>query len=260
MRTSATVRGGHSPAATTSSKPTSTSRCPAGTTSTCHVFSSPVTVEGVEGSLKLHSFSSRLALDNVVGPVSGQDIQRPVSIREKSWAANQTIQVETFSGGIDLRLPDEAQGSVTFNSFSGRTEFRAAAHAPHIEPAQHPSRARRRRRWHPALQDVQRQRQNRPVIRQTTDTIGGCPPARAGRHALVSTAVEAESDVRREPRTPSAARIATEGKFLRLAETRGADTVDERFLVKGVTYGTFAPDAQGYQFPPLSSRSPPTSG
>src|SRR6185295_7223506 len=26
---------------------------------------------------------------------------------------------------------------------------------------------------------------------------------------------------------------------------------DERFLVKGVTYGTFAPDAQGYQFPSL---------
>ena len=25
---------------------------------------------------------------------------------------------------------------------------------------------------------------------------------------------------------------------------------DERFLVKGVTYGTFAPDAEGYQFPP----------
>src|SRR5580765_3438333 len=38
-------------------------------------------------------------------------------------------------------------------------------------------------------------------------------------------------------------RIVTEGKFLRAG--------DERFLVKGVTYGTFAPDADGYQFPPL---------
>jgi GT2 family glycosyltransferase/DNA-binding beta-propeller fold protein YncE len=35
----------------------------------------------------------------------------------------------------------------------------------------------------------------------------------------------------------------TEGKFLRAG--------DDRFLVKGVTYGTFAPDAQGYQFPSL---------
>jgi GT2 family glycosyltransferase/DNA-binding beta-propeller fold protein YncE len=59
----------------------------------------------------------------------------------------------------------------------------------------------------------------------------------------VSTIVEAESDVRRESRTPSTARIATEGKFLRVG--------DERFLVKGVTYGTFAPDANGYQFPSL---------
>ena len=59
----------------------------------------------------------------------------------------------------------------------------------------------------------------------------------------MSTAVQAESDVRREARTPSTARIVTEGKFLRV----GA----ERLLVKGVTYGTFAPDAQGYQFPSL---------
>ena len=37
--------------------------------------------------------------------------------------------------------------------------------------------------------------------------------------------------------------IATDGKFLRAG--------DRRFLVKGVTYGTFAPDAEGYQFPSL---------
>jgi O-antigen biosynthesis protein len=39
----------------------------------------------------------------------------------------------------------------------------------------------------------------------------------------------------------SAERIAADGKFLRVG--------DERYLVKGVTYGTFAPDAQGCQFP-----------
>jgi len=39
----------------------------------------------------------------------------------------------------------------------------------------------------------------------------------------------------------SAERIAADGKFLRVG--------DERYLVKGVTYGTFAPDAQGSQFP-----------
>ena len=59
----------------------------------------------------------------------------------------------------------------------------------------------------------------------------------------MSTAVQAESDVRRKARTSSSARIVTEGKFLCAG--------DERFLVKGVTYGTFAPDAQGYQFPAI---------
>ncbi len=39
-------------------------------------------------------------------------------------------------------------------------------------------------------------------------------------------------------------RVAIDGKFLRA----GTD----RFLIKGVTYGTFAPDAEGYQFPPLA--------
>jgi GT2 family glycosyltransferase len=41
--------------------------------------------------------------------------------------------------------------------------------------------------------------------------------------------------------TASLGRVRTEGKFL------GTD--EGRFLVKGVTYGTFAPDADGYQFP-----------
>ena len=38
------------------------------------------------------------------------------------------------------------------------------------------------------------------------------------------------------------ARAIADGKFLQIGGSR--------FLVKGVTYGTFAPDAQGYQFPP----------
>src|SRR5438552_11247496 len=40
---------------------------------------------------------------------------------------------------------------------------------------------------------------------------------------------------------PAGARATADGKFLQIG--------DERFLVKGVTYGTFAPDADGCQFP-----------
>ena len=39
-------------------------------------------------------------------------------------------------------------------------------------------------------------------------------------------------------------RIFVNGKFLQAG--------NQRFLVKGVTYGTFAPDDRGRQFPPLA--------
>jgi GT2 family glycosyltransferase/sugar lactone lactonase YvrE len=48
--------------------------------------------------------------------------------------------------------------------------------------------------------------------------------------------------VKRSTRASSPnARASADGKFLQIG--------DERFFVKGVTYGTFAPDAEGYQFP-----------
>ena len=67
----------------------------------------------------------------------------------------------------------------------------------------------------------------------------------------MSTAVQADSEVRTHATPELAARIVTDGKFLR-ADSPGASGADGvRFLVKGVTYGTFAPDSDGYQFPPL---------
>src|SRR4051794_3057359 len=48
------------------------------------VFSSPVTVDGVEGSHRLHGFSSRLVLNDVSGSISAKTFSGSVSIREKS--------------------------------------------------------------------------------------------------------------------------------------------------------------------------------
>jgi putative adhesin len=84
------------------------------------VFSSPVTVEGVEGAHTVHGFSSRLVLTDVSGPLQAKTFSGSVSIREKSWEPSQSIDVETFSGSIDLRVPDGASGTVTFKTFSGR--------------------------------------------------------------------------------------------------------------------------------------------
>jgi hypothetical protein len=83
------------------------------------VFSAPVTVEGVEGSHTVHGFSSRLSLSDVAGPIQAHTFSGSIVIRETSWEPNQTIDVDTFSGNVELHIPDSARGSVTFNSFSG---------------------------------------------------------------------------------------------------------------------------------------------
>ncbi len=83
------------------------------------VFSSPVSVTGVEGPHKLHGFSSPLVLTDVTGSVQAHTFSGSVSISQTSWTSNETIDVDTFSGGITLHVPDTARGTVTFNSFSG---------------------------------------------------------------------------------------------------------------------------------------------
>jgi GT2 family glycosyltransferase len=65
----------------------------------------------------------------------------------------------------------------------------------------------------------------------------------------VTTALQADPEVRRDTALRSDVRVVADGKFLRLVRANGAELADDRFLIKGVTYGTFAPDAQGYQFP-----------
>ena len=85
-----------------------------------NVFSSPVTVTGVEGSHKIHGFSSKLQIEDVTGSVQAHTFSGSVEIRAKTWVENQSIDVDTFSGNVQLHVPDNARGSVTFNSFSGR--------------------------------------------------------------------------------------------------------------------------------------------
>ena len=60
----------------------------------------------------------------------------------------------------------------------------------------------------------------------------------------MSTAVHVDPEVRHDAPPASTVRVVADGKFLRAG--------NDRFLVKGVTYGTFAPDAEAYQFPSLT--------
>src|SRR5262245_6263215 len=83
------------------------------------VFSSPLTVTGLEGTHRVHGFSSRVRLENLTGPIRVNTFSGPVDIRTATWGADQSLDIDTFSGSVDLRVPDTAAASISFNSFSG---------------------------------------------------------------------------------------------------------------------------------------------
>jgi hypothetical protein len=83
------------------------------------LFSSPLAVEGLEGSHKVHGFSSPLRFDNVVGPLRVHTFSGHVDIRTQTWSPDQSVDIDTFSGGVNLHVPDSAAGTINFTSFSG---------------------------------------------------------------------------------------------------------------------------------------------
>jgi DUF4097 and DUF4098 domain-containing protein YvlB len=77
---------------------------PAKTRIDVKTFSAPVTVIGVSASQHIDGFSSE------------------VTIESSDFADGNDIDVNTFSGDVRLRLPQNAKGNIDFNSFSGRFE------------------------------------------------------------------------------------------------------------------------------------------
>lgn len=67
-------------------------------------FSAPVTVTNVNGSQNIDGFSS------------------DITIEASDWTDGNDIDINTFSGDIRLRLPQNARGNIDFNSFSGTFE------------------------------------------------------------------------------------------------------------------------------------------
>lgn len=83
------------------------------------LFSSALSVDGLEGTQRVHAFSSRIGLENVTGSIRVHTFSGPIDIRTQTWDASQNLDIDTFSGNVYLRVPDTANGSVSFNSFSG---------------------------------------------------------------------------------------------------------------------------------------------
>lgn len=75
---------------------------PASTRLIVDSFSAPVDVEGVRGDHRLKTFSA------------------DIELRASTWNDADGVDAETFSGDVRLRLPDNARGSIDFDSFSGR--------------------------------------------------------------------------------------------------------------------------------------------
>jgi DUF4097 and DUF4098 domain-containing protein YvlB len=76
---------------------------PARTRLDIKTFSAPVTVIGVNADQNIDGFSSS------------------ITVESSEWNDND-LDINTFSGGVRLRLPASAKGTVDFNSFSGTFE------------------------------------------------------------------------------------------------------------------------------------------
>jgi DUF4097 and DUF4098 domain-containing protein YvlB len=82
-------------------------------------FSAPITVNNVGGDLVVEGFSSEIRLTDVAGPKRVKTFSGKVTVQARSWADGDDMNVNTFSGDVTLRLPDNARGDITFDSFSG---------------------------------------------------------------------------------------------------------------------------------------------
>ena len=83
------------------------------------LFSAALSVDGLDGSHRVNGFSSRVRLENVNGSIRVHTFSGPIDIRRTTWSPSQSVDIDTFSGSVDLHVPDTAAGTVNFNSFSG---------------------------------------------------------------------------------------------------------------------------------------------
>jgi lia operon protein LiaG len=82
-------------------------------------FSSGVRIASVSGSHRVHSFSGSVHLDDVAGPIKADTFSGSIEIQMAAAADQPELDLHTFSGSVDVRVPETARAQVDFNSFSG---------------------------------------------------------------------------------------------------------------------------------------------
>ncbi len=83
------------------------------------VFSSSVRVRNVSGQQSIHTFSGETNVEDAAAPVAVKSFSGPLSVRLAPGAAGPDLDLETFSGGIDVQLSEASRAAVSFDSFSG---------------------------------------------------------------------------------------------------------------------------------------------
>jgi len=95
------------------------------------VFSSPVTVGGVNGRLDVKSFSGALHLNDVAAPTKAKTFSGKIDVELASHVTQPELDLDTFSGAIELAMPPGAGASVELDTFSGdlRSELPLSVHS-----------------------------------------------------------------------------------------------------------------------------------
>jgi DUF4097 and DUF4098 domain-containing protein YvlB len=93
---------------------------PASTTLDVNAFSSAVKVTGVTGHQTLHTFSGDITVSGGQGAIDTKTFSGDINVDLRAAGTSPDLRAETFSGGIRARLAQNAKGSVSFESFSGK--------------------------------------------------------------------------------------------------------------------------------------------
>jgi DUF4097 and DUF4098 domain-containing protein YvlB len=85
-----------------------------------NVFSSNVHVRNVTGEQSVTTFSGTATLDDAAARVAAKTFSGGIVVRMAATVAAPDVSLETFSGAIELKLPDTAKAALAFDSFSGK--------------------------------------------------------------------------------------------------------------------------------------------
>lgn len=95
-------------------------RVPRQTALDVKTFSAPVVISGVLGAHVVDGFSSDIRLTDTAGSTHVKTFSGSVQVRSAAWRDGDEVEIKTFSGNVNLTLPDSARGDLDFDSFSGR--------------------------------------------------------------------------------------------------------------------------------------------